>query len=139
MLSTGDDCVRSCEDVNDGDYQNCRRCSIYTVCLGGELTEGFCPEGQGWDNTADSCKEDPAGDCELKKVEAGSAIATAPGVLAILLGLGKFRQYYYCAVRRQTAVTAYFSSKQLLLFAFASNNPYNAELYKPWRLKGFFF
>ena len=70
MLTTGDDCVRSCQDKEDGNYQNCRRCGIFVTCTDGELEEDFCEEGEEWHEADKMCKSGNSGTCELQIVSA---------------------------------------------------------------------
>ena len=92
VLSTGEDCVRSCTGVEDGDHQNCRECDIYVKCAGGKLTEASCGNGQTWDSTVNTCKTNPAGVCKLELVDppngGGDDNACTVTGASILMSLG---------------------------------------------------
>ena len=65
VLTTGDACVRDCQDEEDGLYQNCRRCGIFVNCTDGELREDFCEEYEEWHEADKMCKNGSSGTCEL--------------------------------------------------------------------------
>lgn len=50
------DCVSSCSDVADGDYQSCQGCSVYATCSGGYLYDNrACQPGLVWDDNLKYC------------------------------------------------------------------------------------
>lgn len=66
-------CVKSCKNLPDGDYQSCRACNEYLTCADG-FTYDFrsCPAGLVWDDDRKYCdwvshtcdlddKDEPAG------------------------------------------------------------------------------
>ena len=69
MLSTGEACVRSCSGLEDGHYQNCRRCSIYVDCTNEHLEEAVCDgDDEEWHEAEKMCKSGSSGTCEMKVV-----------------------------------------------------------------------
>lgn len=55
--STGPECIRSCTDMPDGDYQSCDSCYVYVTCSnGGTYDERPCPAGLVWDDIVKRCE-----------------------------------------------------------------------------------
>ena len=63
-LNTGDSCMASCDDVNDGDYQSCAGCNVFVSCLKGVMVKRTCETGTKWDDDKKSCVA-ASSTCEL--------------------------------------------------------------------------
>lgn len=54
--TTGKTCIRSCEGLEDGDYQSCNGCRFYASCVAGQFIDGRpCPASLQWDDVAKKC------------------------------------------------------------------------------------
>ena len=57
---TGDDCVdcvSSCENMPDGDYQSCNGCNVYVTCSNEIIHDNRpCPDGLIWDDNLKRCQ-----------------------------------------------------------------------------------
>ena len=75
-----DDCITSCLDKPDGDYQSCQGCSVYASCVGGYMYDNRpCPPGTSWDDNMKQCVFESSTCFEISKnnVNAVSSGCTA--------------------------------------------------------------
>ena len=51
-----EECVSSCKDKPDGDFQSCEGCDVYLSCVNGNIIDKrLCPPSTYWDDNAKSC------------------------------------------------------------------------------------
>ena len=72
-LTTGANCVRSCLNRRNGDYQSCNGCHVYVTCSSRGIHDNQpCPSGLEWNDNIKLCDWETSQTCECNSTSVNS-------------------------------------------------------------------